>query len=172
MNALKTGRLRCSFLLVLAAFFPLAAALGQQEAITAEIVSKRFSSGYFPVVGSYVEYEIRLTNTGNVTLEDQSLWVSLVSEDNRTHSYATYSVSLLEPGGSKTLYLGPFKMEKEGWHRLQAGMDGVALDFQSDSFMVYRQDPTQAALVAIFLIMAGGGIVGFSLYRKRRRRAV
>jgi hypothetical protein len=153
----------------LAAFFSLAAAQGQHEAITAEIVSKRFSSGYFPVAGSYVEYEFRLTNTGNVTLEDQSLWVSLVSEGNKTHSYAKYSVSLLEPGGSKTLHLGPFKMEEEGWYHLQAGMDGVVFDFQPSSFMVYRQDTTLATFVAIPLIIAGAGIVAFSLYLKRKR---
>lgn len=172
MDPLATGSLLgCSFV-VLAAFVSLVAAHGQQEAMTVEIVSKRFSSGYFPVAGSYVEYEVRLTNMEDVAVENQTLWVSLVSDGNRTRSYATYSISLLEPGGSKNFHLGPFKMQEEGRHRLQAGMDGVVLDFQPESFMVYRQDPSQAVLVAIPLIMAGTGIVGFSLYRKRRRRVV
>lgn len=170
LNVLASSRLRCSFLVGLAAFLPLAAAQEHYETITADIVSKRFSSGYFPVVGSYVEYEVRVTNIDDIVLENQSLWVSLASEANRTR-YATYFISLLEPGGHKSIHLGPFKMEDDGWHELKVGIDGAALDFQPDSFMVYRQDPTQAFLVGIPTIMAGAGIVCFSLYRKKRRRA-
>jgi hypothetical protein len=147
----------------MALLLPLAVAA--VEPADLEIVSKRYSSGYLPAVGSYVEYEVRLTNEGSLALENQSLRVSLVSDGNSTRS-ATYSVPLLGPGDSKILHLGPFKMEEEGEHRLMAELDGVALSL--DSFAVYRPEAVQAALVAIPLIAAGAGIVGFSLYRKRK----
>jgi len=162
-----------SILVWLAAFVPLVAASGQQAgAVNADIVSKRYSSGFFPVVGGYVEYEVRLKNTGIEAVENQSLWVSLTSENNKTHSYGRYSITLIEPDGSKTLRLGPFKMEEEGRHRLLVGMDGVTFHSQPDSFTVYRQDDLQAALIAIPLITAGAGIVGFTLYRKSKRKIV
>jgi hypothetical protein len=148
----------------MALLLPLAVAT--VEPADLEIVSKRYSSGYLPAVGSYVEYEVKLTNEGSLVLENQSLRVSLISDGNRTHSEATYSVPLLGPGDSKILHLGPFKMEEEGEHRLLAELDGAALGV--DSFVVYRPEVFQAALVAIPLIAAGAGIVGFSLYRKRR----
>jgi hypothetical protein len=63
-------------------------------------------------------------------------------------------------------------MEEEGTHRLLAGMDGAAFDYQPDSFQVYRRDVIQAALVAFPLIIVGAGIVGFTLYPKSRRKIV
>lgn len=170
---MKTGRLLgCSFALVLL-FLPLAAAAQEPaNSVILEIVSKRYSSGYLPVVESYVEYGVRLTNAGNLALENQTLRVSLVSEGSGTRSSAAYSVPLVTPGESETLYLGPFKMEEEGRQRLLAELDGVALDYEPDSFVVYRQEAVQTALIAIPLIVAGSGIVGFTLYRKRRRRPV
>jgi hypothetical protein len=146
-------------------------AVGQQT-VTAEVISKGYSSRYFPVVGSYVEYEVRLTNTGDVAVENRLLVVSLVSDGNRTHSYATYSIELLQPGGSRTLYLGPFKMEEEGGHRLLVSIEGAALDYHPDSFTVYRQEAIHGVLVAVPLIVAGAAIVSFSIYRKGRSRTV
>lgn len=163
-----TARELGCLLILLALFLPLAAAAS--EPVILEIVSKRYSSGYLPVAGGYVEYEARLTNAGSLALENQSLGVSLVSEGNRTHSEAEYSVPLLRPGDSKTLHLGPFKMEEEGGHRLLAELGGAG--YNPDSFAVYRPEAVQAALVAIPLIAAGAGIAGFSLYMRRRRKAV
>jgi hypothetical protein len=165
---LESVILGCSFAL-LALLVPLAAAaLDLVNPVDLEIVSKRYSSGYLPVLEGYVEYEARLTNGGGAALENQSLRVSLVSNGNRTHSSAAYSVPLVGPGESKTLHLGPFKMEEEGGHRLLAELEGVALGYKPDSFVVYRPEAVQAALVAIPLIAAGAGIDGFYLYRKRK----
>jgi hypothetical protein len=136
--------------------------------MTLEIVSKRYSSGYLPVVGSYVEFEVRLTNGASFALENQSMRVSLVSEGNRTHSSAEYSVAHLEPGESKTFHIGPFKMEEEGEHRLLAGFDSITLGYKLDSFAVYRPEAVQASFIAISMIAAGSGMVGFFLYRKRK----
>jgi len=174
LDALSIGDLlRYSFLVLLAAYFQLASASGQQDvAVNAEIVTKRYSSGFFPVVGSYVEYEIKLTNAGSEAVENQSLWFLLTSENNKTHSNGTYSIALIEPNGSRNLHVGPFKMEEEGKHRLLAGIEGVPFDYQLDSFIVYRQDVIQAAFIAIPLIIGGAGIVAFSLYRKRKPKRV
>jgi len=174
LDALSIGDLLgYSFLILLAAYFQLVPASGQQDvAVNAEIVTKRYSSGFFPVVGSYVEYEIKLTNAGNEVVENQSLWFSLTSENNKTHSNSTYSITLIESDGSRNLHVGPFKMEEEGKHRLLAGMEGVKFDYQPDSFTVYQQDIIQAAFIAIPLIMGGAGIVAFSLYRKRKPKSV
>jgi hypothetical protein len=153
-------------LLLAVAAFP--AASGQQDpAIDMQIVAKHYSSGFLPVVDSYVEYEVRLDNNGGAALEDRTLEVSLVSDDG-IDSSAAYSVPLISPGGSMTLHLGPFKMEGEGDRRLVAELDGAALSFEPDSFTVYRQESIYALLIAIPLIAAGAGLVGFSIYRKRR----
>lgn len=150
-------------------FLPATVALQQPaDSVTLEITSKRYSAGYLPVAGSYVEYEVRLTNSGARAIESQSLHVSLVSDGNGTHSAATYSVPSLGPSESKTLHLGPFKMEEEGMHRLLAEMDGASLNYKPDSFIAYRQETVQTVLIAIPLIAAGAGIIGFSMYRRRR----
>lgn len=159
----------CLSLFSLLLTLPVAAA-GQQSPtdVSMQVVSKHYSSGYLPVTGSYVEYEVRLENQGEGALENGTLEVSLVSADNETHSSAAYSVPLLSPGEGKTLHLGPFRMEGEGGHRLIAEMDGATLDYEPDSFAVYRQEAVHAALVAISLIAAGAGLAGFSLYRRRK----
>jgi hypothetical protein len=165
--------LGCSFVLLLAVFVQLAAASGKQDGgISAEIVTKHYSSGFFPVIGGYVEYEIKLTNAGNEAVENQSFWVLLTSESNKTHSNGTYSITLIEPEGSRTFHVGPFKMEEEGRHRLLAGMEDVAFDYQPDSFTVYRQNVILATFIAIPLIIGGTGIVAYSLYRKRKPKHV
>lgn len=156
----------CSLILLML-FLPLAALQQPAESAALEITSKRYSAGYLPVAGSYVEYEAVLTNTGAGPI-DGPLRVLLVSDGNATHSEAEYSVPALAPGEGKTLHLGPFRIEAEGGHRLLAEMGGVSLDYEPDSFAAYRQEAVQAALVAIPLIAAGMGLVGFSLYRKRR----
>jgi hypothetical protein len=146
---------------------PLAALAQPAGSAALEITSKRYSAGYLPVAGSYVEYEARLTNTGAGPIEGP-LRVLLASDGNATRSEAEYSVPALVPGESKTFNLGPFRIEKEGGHRLLAEMGGVSLDYEPDSFAAYRSEAVQAALIAIPLIAAGAGLVGFSLYRKRR----
>jgi hypothetical protein len=165
--------LGCSFLVLLAALVQLAAASGQQDgAINAEIVAKRYSSGFFPVVGSYVEYEIKFTNAGTEAAENQSFWILLTSESNKTHSNGTYAITLIEPNDSRTFHVGPLKMEEEGRHRLLAGMESVAFDYQPDSFTVYRQDVILATFISIPLIIGGAGIIAFSVYRKRKPKRV
>ena len=114
------------------------------------------------------KYEIKLTNSGNEAVKNQSFWVLLASENNKTHSSGTYSVTLIEPDGSRTLHVGPFKIEEEGRHRLLAGMEGVTFDYPPDSFTVYRQDVILATFIAIPLIIGGAGMVAYSLYRKRK----
>ena len=147
----------------------LPAAFGQQDALVdMPIVKKHYSSGYLPVSGSYVEYEVRLENTGDVALEDQTLAVSLVSGYNRTQSSAAYTVPMLDPGDSMSLHLGPFKMEGDGDHRLVAELSGATIRYEPDSFTVYRQEAAYAIIIAIPLIVAGAGIAGFSLYRRRK----
>jgi len=163
-----------SMLLLLTAFLPNAGISSGQHVsqINAEIVSKRYSSGYFPVVGSYVEYELRLTNEGSNDVENQSLWILLKSEDNKTHSNAIYSIPVISAHSSKILHLGPFKMEGEGSHQLLSGMRGMAFDYRPDSFTVYRNDVISTLSVGIPLIMAGAGLVIFSLFWKRKRNIV
>lgn len=148
---------------------PLIGALGQPAFdATLELTSKRYSAGYVPVIGSYVEYEARLTNEGTHPIENQSLRVSLVAENNMTNSSAEYSISSIAPGESMILHLGPFKMEGESGHRLLAEIDGANLNYNPDSFSVYRQETLQTAYVTIPLVTAGTGLIGFSVYRKRR----
>lgn len=139
------------------------------DAAMLEVTSRRFSAGYLPVIGSYVEYEVRLVNVGVRMIEGQSLQVLLISDSNRTYSAASYSVQELEPGESKTMHLGPFKIEDEGRHQLLAEMNDISvLQYEADSFTAYRQEAVQAVLISIPLIAAGAGAVGFSLYKRRR----
>jgi hypothetical protein len=147
-------------------------AIGQEKAraINAEIVSKRYSSGLFPSIGSYVEYDMKLNNVGSEPISNQSLWVLLTSENNKTRSYATYTILLIEPQASKTLHLGPFKMQEEGNHELFVGMQGVAFEYRPDLFSVYRQDIIGSISAGIVLIIAGLVIVSFSMYRKHKSR--
>jgi hypothetical protein len=154
------------YFLLMSAFFQQAAS--EQAEVTLDMISKRYYSGYLPVSESYVEYEVRLTNEGDLALKNGVLSVSLVSEGNRTRSSATYSVPLLSPGEQKSMLLGPFKMEEEGRYSLLAQMKGVTFNYYHDSFIVYRQEAVQAALVAVLLILAGCGLVGFSQYRKSK----
>ncbi len=177
MDLLAIGGLLRYLLTVLVMLESSTMAFGQYQGdddMIVEIVSKQYSSGYLPVVGSYVEYKVRLTNIGSVAVENQSLRVSLVSDGNKTHSSAVYSTGPLEPGESKNLHLGPFKMEDEGKHRLLllAESEGLALDYpHPDSFIVYQQSTVQVIIfVAVPLVVAGSGIVGFSLYQRARRR--
>lgn len=174
VDALSNGvLLGCSFLVLLAALVQLSAAFGQQDgAINAEIVAKRYSSGFFPVVGSYVEYEIKFTNAGGEAVENQTFWVLFTSESNKTHSNGTYFITLIEPNDSRTFHVGPFKTEEEGGHRLLAGMERVAFDYKPDSFTVYRQDVILATFIAIPLILGGVGIVALSIYWKRKPKHV
>ncbi|HEX7031877.1 MAG TPA: hypothetical protein VF172_02645 [Nitrososphaera sp.] len=138
------------------------------DAAVLEVVSRRFSAGYIPIIGSYVEYEVSLANVGAEAIEDRSLHVMVLSDGNKTRSYASYSVRELRPGESRMLYLGPFKIEDVGRHQLLAEMDGVSLQYEQDSFISYGQEAVQTVLIAIPLIAAGGGVVGFSLYKKRK----
>jgi hypothetical protein len=148
---------------------PLIGMLGQPAYdASLEVTSKRYSAGYVPVVGSYVEYEVRLTNEGTHSIENQFLRVSLVAENGGTNSGAEYSLLSIAPGESLILHLGPFKIEGEGEHRLHAEIDSVIIDYRPDSFSVYRQETLQTVYVAIPLVVAGSGLIGFSVYRKRR----
>jgi hypothetical protein len=142
-------------------------------------MSKRYSSGYFPVADAYVEYDVELTNTADIPVKNQSLRVSLVSESNKTHSIASYSIPLLSSGESKILHFGPFKMQDEGEHRLLVEMNGennstgnASIDYQRDSFIVYRQDAILTLLISIPLIATGAGIAGFSIHKRIRGRRV
>jgi hypothetical protein len=166
---MRNIRLVVFSILIVAFSLPLTEALQlPASAASMEVTSKRYSSGYTPVVGSYVEYEVRLTNKGGGPIENQSLRVSLVSENNATHSYAEYTLSSLGPDESKIFHLGPFKMEEEGGHRLLAEMDGMVLDYKPDLFSVYRQETLEVVYVAVSLVAAGAALAGFSVYRKRR----
>jgi|SRR5690606_7961778 len=138
------------------------------EAAVLEVVSKRFSAGYIPVVGSYVEYEVALSNVGTEVIKDKSLHVMVVSDENKTLSDALYSVQELIPGERRILYLGPFKIEDMGRHQLLAEMNGVSLQYAHDSFTSYGQEAVQTILIAIPLIATGVGVVGFSLYKRRK----
>src|SRR5687767_11713490 len=110
--ALAIGMAGCSLMLILLAL-PLAAFAQPAGSAALEITSKRYSAGYLPVAGSYVEYEVRMTNTGLGPIEGP-LHVLLVSDGNTTRSEAEYSVPALAPGESKTFNLGPFRIEEEG----------------------------------------------------------
>lgn len=133
-----------------------------------EVASKRFSAGYIPVIGSYVEYEVALSNLGQEVIKDQSLHVMLVSDSNKTLSVASYSVRELSPGERRVLYLGPFKIEDIGRHHLLAEMEGVSLQYEQDSFTSYGQEAVQTIIIAVPLVAAGAGVAGFSLYKKRK----
>jgi hypothetical protein len=167
MTAALVCRVAGFSIMLLLLFVPLATFQQPAGSATLEITSKRYSAGFLPVAGSYVEYEARLTNIGTGPV-DGPLRVLLASDGDSTHLAAEYSVQAVAPGESKTLHLGPFRIEEEGGHRLLAEMGGVSLDYEPDSFAAYRPEAVQAALIAIPLIAAGAGLVGFSLYRKRR----
>lgn len=168
----SSARVLCYSIIFVLAALPLIGAHGQLGTVAVEIVSKHYSSGYFPTIGSYVEYEIMLTNSAHTTVENQSMRVSIISDNRKTHMPEVYSIALLEPDESKSLILGPFKIENEGKHNLLLEMEGVSLNYRPDSFIVYRQDTIQVILVAVPLLIAGSGIVGLSLDRNKRRRPV
>ena len=165
------------FQIIILAVAPLSferGATGQEQAgaISAEIISKRYSSGFFPVIEGYVEYDIKLHNLGSKLIENQTLWVMLTSENNKTHSYATYSILQIEPQASKTLHLGPFKIEEEGNHQLLAGMQDMTFEYTPDSFIVYRQGLIGSIFAGVALISAGTAVVCFSQYRKRKHKKI
>ncbi len=175
-DVLRTARIfQLLPLLILFASFYSIVAIGQSPEVTAEILSKRYSSGYFPVVDEYVEYQIRLT-TADLTLKNQSLLVSFLSESNRTHSLVSYSMPLLGPEDGMVLNLGPFKMKDEGEHRLLLEMKNsdpsadLALVYQPDSFIVYRKESLNTIFIATMLIAVGAGVTFFSFRNMRKNR--
>jgi hypothetical protein len=172
-----TGRqlLSGSLSVLLLALVPIAA-LGQPLGIDVEIISRRHSTGYLPVVEGYAEYEVKLTNTDDSAIENRSLQVSLLSNNNnKTHTFAEYSIPFLGPKESRIFHLGPFKLLEEGEHRLLIGMKNknspneMESNYQYDSFTVYRQDAIWALYISISLLAVGAGISGYSFYRRRKK---
>jgi hypothetical protein len=165
------------FLAILTLCVPSSAA-GQAPELTADLVSKHYSSGLLPVVDAYVEYELKLTNHGSTLVEDHLLIVSLISEENRSGSIASYSILLLDQGESKNLHLGPFKMNSEGEHQLllelehkneQSTKANIPLRYRPDSFIVYRQEAIWTIVIAASFVSTGAMMIGFLSFRKRRK---
>jgi hypothetical protein len=172
------GQLVFVVLIALLTLFPIFAS-GQQQGTNIELISKRYSNEYFPIVEGYVEYEIKLTNTDDIVLENRFLQVSLLSKNNKTHVFAEYAVPPLEPRESRSFHLGPFKLLEEAEHRLYISIKSEGSlatetepNYQYDSFTVYQQDAILAFFIAIPLLVAGTGISSYSFYRRNRRKHV
>ncbi|GEM_PF-3475812 len=149
--------------------------------VSVEIVSKRFSSGYLPVVDEYVEYQIKLTNDESIPIQNQSLWALFTSKDNRTHSSGSYTIVSLNSNDSETFFLGPYKMRETGEHYLFLGMNrkgdpslpnGILVNFQPnspvDSFFVYDRSFIQLVPISLALVILAAAItIGFKFYRNR-----
>lgn len=179
-------KVSCALLLA-SLIIPLSAdkiALANQDPqMTVGIVSKHFSSGYLPAAEEYVEYQIKLTNNGNVAIQNQSLWTLFESQGNHTHDVRSYIITSLNPGESKAFFLGPYKMREIGSHRLFLGVNTkgnpslpneVSLGFQPDnpvdSFFVYDTLFVQVLPTGIVLAISTVVIIVFiTLYRRKRR---
>jgi hypothetical protein len=104
-----------------------------------------------------------------------------MSHNNKTHSFASYSIPLLESDESVILHLGPFKILDGGEHRLLLGMNSegsssreneMMLGYQPDLFVVYPQNTIVAILIAVPLIVTGASIAGYSWHKRKHGRHV
>lgn len=153
---------------------------------TIKLVSKHYSSGYLPVVGGYVEYQLELTNDDSMPIRDQSLWTLFTSKDNVTHAFGSYLIASLDPHQSKTLFLGPFKMREDGMHTLIVGINrkvnssttiptnGILLNHpvgkSFDSFLVYKTSFVQLIIpTSTIIVTAGFGIIIFGIVIHRKK---
>jgi hypothetical protein len=154
--------------------------LAANAQLSTEVELTKTFSGLLPVEGEYVSYDITLTNTGNASIENRSMWTLFVSEGGKTHSAASFAISSLEPDEKKMLHLGPFKMS-EGQHSLFLGINrqgnssisndlsiSYGPDKPADSFYVF--DPLQLDLMiaGVAATAIGAGLLAsIYIYKKR-----
>lgn len=153
-----------------------------QEAMSIDIsVSRQIQSqGVLPAVGDYVQYDVTVTNSGQSTITDQSMWVRLASDEGGTRSQAAFSLKDLVPGQSIQIHAGPFKTIKAGEHSFSIGInttgspdraDDVMTNLRSgtpaDSFIVYS--PALATALPVGAGLAAAGAIILSLILSRRR---
>ena len=137
-----------------------------------------------PLEGQYVSYTTIVKNTGTTTITGMRLWVNFEPVANSSDSggdSTSFSIPDLQPGGSKQLSLGPFKMVKTGEYRLFIGINKsatafepneVALNFTprqpADSLTVYSPIFVVSLVIGAVFIAAGGVLV--MIYVKKSRR--
>lgn len=137
-----------------------------------------------PLEGQYVSYSAMVKNTGTTTISGMRLWVNfepVANSSNTGGDSTSFAIPDLQPGGSKQLSLGPFKMVKTGEYRLFVGINknasafepnDVALNFAprqpADSLTVYSPIVVVSLVIGVVFIAAGGVLV--TIYVKKGRR--
>lgn len=112
------------------------------------------------------------------------MWVNfepVANSSNTGGDSTSFAIPDLQPGGSKQLSLGPFKMVKTGEYRLFVGINknasafepnDVALNFAprqpADSLTVYSPIVVVSLVIGVVFIAAGGVLV--TIYVKKGRR--
>jgi hypothetical protein len=134
--------------------------------------------GLLPAEGQYVSYSATVKNTGNAAITGMRLWVTFGSAADDPEP-ASFALPDLQPGQSRELSLGPFKMAKSGEHHLHVGINrsgnasepnDVALNYSpatvADSVTAYGAGLISAISAGAALAAAGGVLV--ALYLKKR----
>jgi hypothetical protein len=157
----------------------------QQHSFVAELtIAKKYpSSGYFPLVKEYVQYNVTIKNTGDIPIENQSLWAYFVSDDGKSSSSGKFSIGKLGAGESKTLYLGPFKMLSSSQHYLYLGINSkgdsdapneVAINYSpkkaADSFYVYSEELMRVLPITIGSLLTGAIALGIWTIKRRSKK--
>ncbi|MEO9294490.1 MAG: hypothetical protein ABI347_02705 [Nitrososphaera sp.] len=130
-----------------------------------------------PAEGQYVSYSATVKNTGDDAITGMRLWVTFGSAADLES--ASFALPDLQPGQSRELSLGPFKMAKPGEHILHMGINrsgrasepnDVALNYSpaavADSITAYSTRLISAISVGAALAAAGGTLVALYLKKK------
>ena len=128
------------------------------------------STGILPRVNDYVSYDFTITNISNEPMENQSLWVTFVSENNVTSVHTRFYLPTIQPNEQALLHLGPFKMREAGQNNLYLGINregdpslandlslNVIPEMPVDSITVY--DQTAVNMVIFGSLSAVSGII-------------
>lgn len=159
-------------------------ALGSEAAASIKWSKDYSSQGIAPVVNDYVSYELNISNVSDMPIENQSLWVSFVSEGGKTSVQTKFRVDNIDSKEQLLLHLGPFKMRETGEYNLYLGMNRqgdsslpneIALNYGQvepvDSFVVYESTTIQVVIpVAISLVLAGVSALVFISHRKKKHK--
>lgn len=135
--------------------------------------------GLMPLEGQYVSYDATIKNTGDEPIAGMHLWLTFGSVAGSVES-ASFTIPELQPGESRQLSLGPFKMIESGDHRLYVGVNksgsaaepnDIMLNYSNatpaDSFIVYNGAMVYAVILGAAFMAIGGVLV--ALYLKKRK---
>jgi hypothetical protein len=170
---------------------PLLTALQALESAATPVVelsfTKRYSSlGILPRVNDYVSYDFTIKNISSEPLQNQSLWVTFVSESNVTSVHTKFHLPLVQPNAQTLLHLGPFKMREAGQNSLYLGInrDGdsslandvslnLNLEMPVDSVTVYDQAAINVVIFGSLSVVSGIVViivimVLLPLYRRKK----